>query len=201
MKIYKTFSKEAVRILKTGGVGVLPTDTLYGIVACAMDKKAVERVYKLRRRTPSKPVIVLISSSADLKKFGIIPGAYAKKFLAQYWPGKISVVLPLLRQGFGGQACRRKFSYLHRGTNSLALRVPAGAKIRAFLKQTGPLVAPSANTEGKPPAKTIAEAKKYFGERIDFYIDAGKKDSRPSTLVRILKNKTVVLREGAVKTC
>ena len=135
------------------------------------------------------------------KKFGIIPGAYAKKFLAQYWPGKISVVLPLLRQGFGGQACRRKFSYLHRGTNSLALRVPAGAKIRAFLKQTGPLVAPSANTEGKPPAKTIAEAKKYFGERIDFYIDAGKKDSRPSTFVRILKNKTVVLREGAVKTC
>jgi L-threonylcarbamoyladenylate synthase len=207
MKIYKTFSREAAQTLKTGGVGVIPTDTLYGIVASAMNPEAVERLYKLRRRTPSKPSIILISSIADLKKFSVVLNAYSKKFLARYWPGKVSIVLPIVSADLRGRNADlrarlkplKKFRYLHRGTNSLAFRVPGSAKLRAFLKKTGPLIAPSANIEGKPPAKTIVEAKEYFGDEADFYINAGRKDSKPSTLVKLLENKALVLRRGAVK--
>lgn len=60
-----------VSILKSGGVGILPTDTLYGLVASAFDEKAAERIYELRKRTPDKPMIILISSLEDLKTFGI----------------------------------------------------------------------------------------------------------------------------------
>ena len=188
MKVYKNFTKESVRILKAGGVGVIPTDTLYGVVAQAFHPAAVERVYQIRRRTPTKPFIILISSSADLTKFSVVLNSRSKKFLAKYWPGEVSVILP----------CKKnKLAYLHRGTNSLAFRVPGSAGLREFLKKTGPLIAPSANIEGKPPAKTIGQAKKYFGGGVDFYLDAGRRDSKPSTLVRLGKIITVI-RQGSV---
>lgn len=191
---YESLNAEAVRILKAGGVGIIPTDTLYGIVASALDKKAVERVYRLRRRTPAKPFIILVSSVADLKKFSVSPAVYARKFLEKYWPGKVSIILPI-----ANRKSQIAFSYLHRGAGSLAFRMPSGVRLRAFLKKTGPLIAPSANPEGKSPAKTVRQAKKYFGEKVDFYIDAGEKISKPSTLVKILNSKAVMLREGVMK--
>jgi L-threonylcarbamoyladenylate synthase len=60
-------------------------------------------------------------------------------------------------------------------------------------------VAPSANPEGKEPAKTIEEAKRYFTDKVDFYVDAGKLDSQPSTLISIINGAIEVLREGVVK--
>ncbi|MDP2598460.1 MAG: L-threonylcarbamoyladenylate synthase [Candidatus Liptonbacteria bacterium] len=185
--------------LKNGGVGVLSTDTIYGIVGSVLDKKAVERIYKLRRRNPIKPMIVLIGSLPDLRLFGISPDPTVKKYLKKVWPH--------LRRGYGGQAgkvsvilgtmnhkSRIKFKYLHRGTNALAFRLPQPMWLRRLLRKTGPLVAPSANWEGKPPAKTIREAKKYFGGKVDFYIDAGRVDSPPSRIVKIESGKVVVLR-------
>jgi L-threonylcarbamoyladenylate synthase len=68
-----------------------------------------------------------------------------------------------------------------------------------LLQRTGPLIAPSANFEGEPPASTIRAAKKYFGKKVDFYADAGRLVSRPSTLIKMEKGWLIVLREGAVK--
>src|SRR5204863_149383 len=67
-----------------------------------------------------------------------------------------------------------KFEYLHRGTNTLALRLPKDESLQNLLKKTGPLIAPSANVEGLPPAKNITDAKKYFGDGVDLYIDGGE---------------------------
>ena len=72
MKIFKRFNSELVKILKTGGVGVIPTDTIYGLVGSALNKKTVERVYKLRHRNSKKPMIILIGEISDLKKLGIV---------------------------------------------------------------------------------------------------------------------------------
>ena len=93
----------------------------------------------------------------------------------------------------------KKFEYLHRGTKTLAFRIPKAAWLRKLLQETGPLIAPSANFEGEPPALTIRAAKKYFGENVDFYADAGRLVSKPSTLIKIERGKVTVLREGAVK--
>lgn len=163
-------------ILRRGGVGILPTDTLYGLVGSALSKKAVARIYQLRKRDPKKPLIVLIGSFKDLAVFGIKLNNQTREFLRKVWPGKVSVILPCGSDNF---------VYLHRGAKSLAFRLPKDRRLADLLKNTGPLVAPSANLEGRPPAKTIAEAKRYFGNKADFYIDGGKKDSSPSLLVEI----------------
>lgn len=187
---------EAVeKILKNGGVGVLPTDTIYGVVGSALSRVAVERIYALRRRNRGKPMIVLIGSLSDLKKFAVRSTPEVKKVLKKFWPGKTSVILP---------CASRKFSYLHRGTKTLAFRLPAVAlatagrpapfDIRKLLRETGPLVAPSANVQGKPPAKTIREARKYFGERVDFYLDAGRLAGRRSSLLSITGDTIKKLR-------
>ncbi len=177
-------------MLQSGGVGVIPTDTIYGIVGSALDFETVARIYKLRKRNLKKPMIILIASVDGVSLFGIEPDVKTKRILKKLWPGKVSVILP----------CKLKeFEYLHRGTKQLAFRLPKLKWLRELLEETGPLVVPSANFEGEPPAKTIREAKKYFGNKIEFYIDAGRLESKPSTLVKIEKGKLKVLREGAVK--
>lgn len=169
-------------------IGVLPTDTIYGLVGRALSEKAVEKIYKVRKRDSKKPLIILIGSLADLKLFGIKLGAPQRKFLKKIWPGAVSVILP----------CRlKKFSYLHRGTDALAFRLPKPSWLRKILKKTGPLVAPSANPEGLPPAGTVREAKKYFGEAADFYVNGGKLGFLPSTLIAIKNGKIKLIREGS----
>lgn len=180
--------KDIIKILNKGGVGVMPTDTQYGLIASALNQKAVEKVYKLRKRSASKPFIILISSLDDLKLFEITINQLTMNYLTQLWPNPVSVVLP---------CPSNKFSYLHRGTNSLAFRIPKLPKLLKLLKISGPLIAPSANLEGHPYAKNIEEAKEYFKDNIDFYEDKGILESPPSTLIKIEDGKIEVLREGA----
>ncbi|EKE19901.1 MAG: hypothetical protein ACD_8C00087G0001 [uncultured bacterium] len=183
--------QKMIEILKCGGIGVLPTDTLYGIVGSALDKETVERIYRVRRRDLKKPMIVLISSLDDLKKFGIILKKNQKEKLNEFWPGKVSVVLD----------CRsEKFKHLHRGKNTVAFRFPDDENLLKILKKIGPLVAPSANRAGDEPATNFKEARAYFTDEVDFYVDGGKLKSKPSTLVEMNKDGSLkVLREGVVK--
>jgi len=186
----KINDKNLIKIIRSGGVGILPTDTLYGLVCRVQDDMAVKRLYKVRKRNPKRPCIILISKLSDLKLFGIKFGKLEKAFLEKYWPGAVSVVLE----------CKdKKFQYLHRGTKTLALRLPKSESLRKLISKTGPLLAPSANPEGETPALTISEAKKYFGSEVDFYIPAGKLNKKASTLVKIKDGKVEVLRQGSVR--
>ncbi len=170
--------------IKAGQIGILPTDTMYGLVGSAFNPKTVERIYKVRQRNPQKPFIVLISSINELEKFNI-EVTDLRQQLEHYWPGPVSIILP---------CPNKQWEYLHRGTQQLAFRLPNKPDLIEVLKETGPLVAPSANLEGCPPAKTIQEAKAYFGYLVDFYVDEGMLDSPPSTLMRFDKGQAVVLR-------
>ena len=178
-------------MIKAGKVGIIPTDTLYGLVGSALNKETVERIHHLKKRSEAKPFIILISSLEDLKLFNIQVSKKIKGLLERVWPNPVSVILPCPED---------KFTYLHRGTKSLALRIPKDQKLLEILQQTGPLVAPSANPEGKPPAQTIEEAKNYFGGSIDFYVNGGKLSNQPSTLIKVKNNHIITLREGAFKS-
>jgi L-threonylcarbamoyladenylate synthase len=147
---------------------------------------AVERLYALRKRDPSKPMIVLISSIDDLTTFDISLTARQENILKRIWPGKVSVVL---------HCGSKNFSYLHRGTYSLAIRMPKKKDLLEILNATGPLVAPSANIEGEPPAKNIQEAERYFGNNA-YYYGTETADSESSTLID-LTDGVRVLRRGA----
>lgn len=186
-----SFSDDSKNILISGGIGVIPTDTIYGIVGRAELPHTVERIYAVRKRDEYKPCIILISSPDDLNKFNIVIPAEAKIFLDKHapWPWKVSIVFPCLES---------RFEYLTRGTKSLAFRVPDVPELRDLLLKTGPLIAPSANIAGRPSATVIQEARQYFGNLVDFYIDGGKCNGLSSTLITFTDGKLVVLRQGAV---
>lgn len=182
--------KDIAYEIKKGKIGVFPTDTLYGLIGSALLKKAVKRIYAARKRDLKKPLIILVASIDDIAKFGIILSLHVKKFLKLLWPGKVSVVL---------QCNNKKFSYLHRGTKTLAFRIPKNKKLLKLLVNAGPIVAPSANIQGYPFSKTILQAKKYFKANIDFYIDGGKLLGSASTVIQIIENNDIMLlRKGAV---
>ncbi|MCX6739172.1 MAG: L-threonylcarbamoyladenylate synthase [Candidatus Parcubacteria bacterium] len=187
----KNVGKEGIiKILKEGGIGVLPTDTIYGLVGRALSEKTVARMYEARKRNPEKPFIILIGGIADLGLFGISENSEEVKLAEKSWPGKVSIILP---------CDNPKFEYLHRGTKTLAFRLPDYPELLEILKETGPLVAPSANHEGKVPALTIQEAENYFKNDIDFYEDAGTMESEPSTLLKITGGEIIIIRNGAGK--
>lgn len=181
--------QNATDSLKRGGVVVFPTDTIYGILGSALDPNVVNKIYLLRERGPEKPMIILISSIKELEKFHVGLSPKQKKLLKAIWPNPVSVVLPCYQNSF---------KYLHRGTNSLAFRIPNYPKLLGLLKQTGPLVAPSANPEGKPPAKNIKEAYEYFADQVDVYVASkSKAKNPPSTIIRLDKGKVTPIRKGA----
>lgn len=179
--------EEIRKILKQGGVAVMPTDTIYGIVGNALNEKTVLRIYDIKKRAPEKPFIILIGNITELEKFNINLSLEQKKILLNYWPGPVSIILdcPL-----------EKFSYLHRCTHTLAFRMSKSDSLQALLMEVGPLVAPSANTEALPPAEDIEQAKNYFGKSVDFYLDLGKITGKPSKLIRLNKDGHIdILRD------
>lgn len=181
-------TSQAVQLLSEGKIGVIPTDTIYGIVGSTLIPDVVEKIYHLRKRAIDKPFIILISSLNDLNHFNIELTDKQRDFLQKNWPNPISVILPCPHD---------KWEYLHRGTNNLAFRLPKNVELLETLKQTGPLVAPSANFEGEKPAENIDQAKKYFGDSVAFYLDGGRINSSPSTLINLnIDGSYEILRKG-----
>lgn len=184
VKTYTQNDKELVDALMQGQVGVLPTDTLYGLVCRAGDEDAVRRLYGLKHRS-SKPGTVIAAHTDQLVAMGINEEAVQRA--AQYWPGPVSVEL------------KNNIDYLTQGTGRNAYRVIAGPpQILNMLSVTGPLLTSSANLPGQPAAGTIQEAITYFGDSIDFYVDGGDLSAQlPSTLVVFEPGGPVVVRPGA----
>jgi L-threonylcarbamoyladenylate synthase len=163
-------SPKLIEMIQAGAVGVLLTDTLYGIVAPAANEQAVERVFQVKHRNDAKPPIVLIGDTSQL--FDPLPEG-VDPTIGGLWPGKNSVILPSPSAP----------AWLVRGSKGVSYRLPDDTRLQQLLKQTGPLIAPSANPEGQPPARSIGEAQGYFGDQVDFYVDGGVAiNDQPSSL-------------------
>ncbi len=180
-------SKISQNILN-GEIVFIPTDTLYGISVTAFNATAVEKVYDLKQRQENKPFIILISDIKDLQKFDLETTEFENKFLEINWPAPLSVVL----------LCKsEKFKYLHRGTNSLAFRMPDLKILTDLIKITGPITSTTLNLSGETPITNLSEAQKKFGNQIDLYIESNiNGDSKPSTVIKLQNNKIEILRQG-----
>ncbi len=176
---------EAADLLRSGLVGVIPTDTVYGLAASAALESAVNRLYKLKSRH-NKPGTILGASIDQFVTLGV-PRRYMTA-VEHYWPNPVSFVIPINPNKL----------YLHGGRGTVALRIPAQEKLREVLAVSGPLMTSSANAPAQPPANTVAEAYDYFGDSVDFYVDGGDlSGNAPSTVVRIVDDAIEILRPGA----
>lgn len=188
MRVFHSLTDpELIELIRHGAIGVLPTDTLYGLVGRATSSTAVERVYALKHRE-LKPGTTIAANTEQLIELGVDRDIIDQ--VAPYWPAPLSIVLPL------GES----LDYLHQGVAESPFRIVADEHLRLLLEQTGPLVTSSANMPGEPPARNLHEAQAYFGDHVDFYVDAGEIGERePSTIARITDNGLRVLRQGAAK--
>lgn len=173
---------------RPGSVVVMPTDTIYGLVARAKDPIAVNRLYQLKDRH-SKPGTLLGLNIDELTNLGL-----TRKYLKaveQFWPGAISVVIP---------TSNPSLDYLTQGLPDLAVRIPDDPFVAKVLAACGPLITSSANLPLQPPANNIDQAKKYFANKVDAYFDGGNLENRqPSTIIRMIDDSIEVLRAGSVK--
>jgi len=172
--------------LSQGGVAVVPTDTLYGLAAHALDEEAVERVYGIKQRAGDKPVIVLIRHADDLHPFGVVPSDKQFRIMNQVWPGPTTIVFPTMTP--------RQYAHIHRGVNRIGFRIPADEDLQEMIRHTGPLIAPSANPEDAPPATTVEKAREYFGDTVDLYIDHGELAGEASRVLDVTNDVVTTLR-------
>jgi len=178
MKMFTDINDPMVaEFLHGGKIGVVRTDTLYGVVGLAHSRETVERIFQVKGRSPTKPVLVLIGSEKDLFD------AYdISVFMNGLWPGKNTIILHSPHAPL----------WITRGVGSVAYRLPDDFNLVKLITSVGSLVAPSANPEGQESARNIDEAVAYFGESVDFYVDGGEvSDNVPSALLLPLSDGTM----------
>ena len=185
----KNFNKlddiELVQLIKSGAIGVLPTDTVYGLVGSARTPSILDQINVLKGRE-QKAGTMLAGSVDQLIEFGLDPKALNK--VAYLWPNPISVVID----------CDTSVINQIQGSGSVAVRIPANEQLRSLLLATGPLVTSSANLSGKQVVSKIEQATKIFGENVSFYVDGGDlSDNAASTIVKLSGDKLTIIRQGS----
>ena len=182
--------RDAIEILRAGGIVALPTDTVYGLVAVAAARAAVERVYEVKVRDPAQPLPLFVASVEQAELIADVDGA-ARRLMQRFWPGALTIIL------------RKKRAYETRaaaGGNTIGVRVPGDPVLRELASQAGPLTATSANVAGREECHTAADVRAQLGGAIDLIVDAPiDATGRPSTIVDCSEPRRVrVLREGAI---
>ena len=178
---------EAAGLLARGGIGVIPTDTVYGLAALASSEAAVERLESIKARPAEKPFPIHVPGMRQAERLAYldpVAGALARRF----WPGPLTLVLPR-RPGVelsGGDAA------------TIGLRVPDCWVCLALADVAGPLVVPSANFAGEPAPASFDQVSGALLELVDFAIDAGRCDGGVESTVADLTEGIEVLREGAI---
>jgi len=170
--------------LLKGGVVLVPTETVYGLITLEGHQKGIDKIDKMKDRASSKHYQVLINSLNMANQLGAKFSPEALKLAEQLWPGGLTLVVET------------------NTTENIGLRYPNHALIQAIINKTGkPLTATSANKSGHPPLTAVDHIASYFGEcRPDLVIDAGTITGMPSTVVACIQGKTTILREGLIST-
>jgi tRNA threonylcarbamoyl adenosine modification protein (Sua5/YciO/YrdC/YwlC family) len=181
---------EAVSVVKSGRLVVLPTDTVYGLGADAFDSQAVASLLTAKGRGRDMPVGVLVGSWHTIEGLVYSVPSQARELIRAFWPGALSLVVkqaPSLQWDLGDA----------RGT--VMLRMPLHPVAIELLRETGPMAVSSANISGQPPATTAADAQRQFGDLVDVYLDSGPSEQQAaSTIVDLTAASPRLLREGPV---
>jgi L-threonylcarbamoyladenylate synthase len=176
-----------VELIKNGAVGVLPSDTVYGLMAAIRHPEAVKKLYATKPRELA-PGTIIAASIEDLASVGFKLDQL--KQVEHFWPASLSVVLDASDINTDVKQARV----------DLPVRIPDSPELSQLLKQTGPLMTTSANAPKQPTSTSVAMAKMYFGDSVDYYVDGGDLSHRPpSTIIGIKPDGSIeIYRQGAV---
>lgn len=179
--------KELSRSIAKGAIGVIPTDTVYGLVAAIRHPEAVAQLYATKPRELA-PGTIIAASIEDLASIGFDYNALTR--VNHFWPASLSVVLDATNVDDTVKQAR----------HDLPVRIPDSPALLSLLQHTGPLMTTSANAPKQPTSTSVDMAASYFGNTIDFYVDGGDLSGRPpSTIIGINPDDSIIVyRQGAV---
>ena len=178
----KSALKKAAKIIKKGGLVAFPTETVYGIAADFMNKKAIQKLYRVKKRPKGKPFTIHISKFDGLTELDCEINLFSKSLIEKFWPGPLTLV------------------FKTKSGKKIGIRMPSSKIAFKFISlcKTS-IVAPSANISGNQPPRKAKDVLRDLDGKIDLLLDGGETDvGIESTVVDVSTFPYRVLRKGAI---
>lgn len=181
---------QAVKLLLSGEVVAIPTETVYGLAAVFDNPTAIEKIYKLKNRPPENPLIMHLANPEDILPFiEFLPPEF-DLLSKNFWPGALTLVLPVIVDKIP--------EIVRAGLPTQAFRIPSHPLALELLKKTGPLVAPSANLSGRPSSVSETHVETDFGLQFPVLAGGNCTSGVESTILIYSNDKWTIGRLGAI---
>ena len=177
------------KTLVAGGAVVLPTETVYGLFAQALNQEAVERVYELKRRPRDKALNLNVASIEEIYAFSKNQPCYLDQLYQAFLPGPLTIIL---------QANDRVPTWINSGMETVGFRIPNHPVTLDLIQKYGPLIGPSANLSGKASGTSFQQIMMDFQEEISGVEDDAALTGQDSTILDLSGEKAIILRQGAI---
>jgi len=183
--------QRAVELLRAGGIGAFPTDTVYGLGARIDSETAIKKIFKAKGRSQGQPLPILIADAGQLRQIAAQIPPLAWKLAERFWPGGLTLVLP---------KAPPISELISAGGDSVGIRLPKHPVPVALIKGLGiPIIGTSANLSSRPSPVTAEDVITQLGEKLDFVIDGGRcPGGKESTIIDLTQQPPRILREGAI---
>ena len=177
------------KTLAAGGAVVLPTETVYGLFAQALNEEAVERVYELKRRPRDKALNLNVASLEEIYAFSKNQPCYLEQLYQAFLPGPLTVIL---------QANDRVPAWINSGMETVGFRIPNHPVTLDLIRKYGPLIGPSANLSGKVSGTSFQQSVMDFQEQVSGVEEDAALTGQDSTILDLSGEKALILRQGAI---
>lgn len=181
--------KEIIDVINNDGIVIMPTDTIYGIVAKATNEDVIKRVYSLKRRDDRKPMLILVSDNEMLKDYVSSINELEQTLIDNLWPGPLTIIFD-----------KKNISdLLTGGLPTVGIRIPNNKEMFDIISSVGvPLLSTSVNLSGEKSATCVSNINKTMLDNVDFVYDNGECNDVPSTIIRVVNGEVKILREGII---
>lgn len=192
MKILNALEiNEAVKSIKNNDLVIFPTETVYGLGANALSKKAVDKIFLAKKRPSNNPLIVHLSKKEDIKKYAIIENEMEKLLIDSFMPGPFTLILKKKNNIPNNVTCN---------LDTVGIRIPENKIAQEFIEKCQvPIAAPSANLSSRPSGTNVKDIFDEFSSSVPFIIDGGNtKVGLESTVVKVIDDVPTILRPGFI---
>lgn len=176
-------------ILENGGAVILPTETVYGLFAQALNEEAVNRVYQLKQRPRDKAMNLNVSNLNDIYFFSQNPPYFLEKLYNRFMPGPLTIIL---------KANKNVPFWVNSGLDTVGFRLPNHEKTLRLIAETGPLIGPSANVSGQESGTEFTKLLSQFSEKLEGIADDEALTGIDSTILDLSGLKARILRQGSI---
>ena len=177
------------KTLAAGGAVVLPTETVYGLFAQALNEEAVERIYELKRRPRDKALNLNVASLEEIYAFSKNQPTYLNQLYQAFLPGPLTIIL---------QANDQVPTWINSGMDTVGFRIPKHSVTLDLIRKYGPLIGPSANLSGKVSGTSFQQIVMDFQEQVSGVEDDAALTGQDSTILDLSGEKALILRQGAI---